>query len=46
MLSWVNIVDTDDNVDDDDDDDIDDDDEYYEKMKDRIPGSIQISRLN
>ena len=43
MLSWVNIVDTDDNV---DDDDIDDDDEYYEKMKDRIPGSIQISRLN
>ena len=37
MLSWVNIVDTDDNV---------DDDEYYEKMKDRIPGSIQISRLN
>ena len=41
MLSWVNIVDTDDNV---DDDDIDD--EYYEKMKDRIPGSIQISRLN
>ena len=41
MLSWVNIVDTDDNVDDDDDDD-----EYYEKMKDRIPGSIQISRLN
>ena len=43
MLSWVNIVDTDDNVDDDDDDD---DDEYYEKMKDRIPGSIQISRLN
>ena len=40
MLSWVNIVDTDDNVDD------DDDDEYYEKMKDRIPGSIQISRLN
>ena len=48
MLSWVNIVDTDDNVDDDDDDDddIDDDDEYYEKMKDRIPGSIQILRLN
>ena len=45
MLSWVNIVDTADNVDDDDDDD-DDDDEYYEKMKDRIPGSIQISRLN
>ena len=43
MLSWVNIVDTADNV---DDDDIDDDDEYYEKMKDRIPGSIQISRLN
>ena len=43
MLSWVNIADTDDNV---DDDDIDDDDEYYEKMKDRIPGSIQISRLN
>ena len=40
MLSWVNIVDTADNVDD------DDDDEYYEKMKDRIPGSIQISRLN
>ena len=40
MLSWVNIVDTADNV---DDDDID---EYYEKMKDRIPGSIQISRLN
>ena len=49
MLSWVNIVDTADNVDDDDidgDDDDDDDDEYYEKMKDRIPGSIQISRLN
>ena len=43
MLSWVNIVDTADNV---NDDDIDDDDEYYEKMKDRIPGSIQISRLN
>ena len=40
MLSWVNIVDTADNVDD------NDDDEYYEKMKDRIPGSIQISRLN
>ena len=37
MLSWVNIVDT---------ADIIDDDEYYEKMKDRIPGSIQISRLN
>ena len=40
MLSWVNIVDTADNVDD------DENDEYYEKMKDRIPGSIQISRLN
>ena len=32
--------------DDDDGDEDDDDDDDGEKMKDRIPGSIQISRLN